>query len=54
MDLDAVRWIGPGYPCKREAAEAVAVVERSAQGNTWIIEGVHGWLADVAFRAPPA
>ena len=45
-DLDVIHW----YPCgrKRDEAETKAQVAEIAVADVWVIEGVYGWLADVA------
>jgi hypothetical protein len=45
-DLDHVHWHADGR--KREEAEAKALVADLATTPVWIIEGVYGWLAEVA------
>ena len=47
-DLDAVHWEGAGYDLKRDEESALAMVRDVAAGNCSIIEGVYGWLAEVA------
>ena len=46
FDLDLVHWHSDGR--KREEADAKARVADLAAGNGWVIEGVYGWLMDVA------
>jgi adenylate kinase family enzyme len=45
-DLDHFHWHADGR--KRNEAEARALVADVATGPAWIIEGVYGWLAEVA------
>lgn len=45
-DLDLVHWHADGR--KRDEADAKARVARVAAGDSWVIEGVYGWLAEVA------
>lgn len=45
-DLDLVHWYSDGR--KRDEADAICRVAEIATGDGWIIEGVYGWLADVA------
>jgi adenylate kinase family enzyme len=45
-DLDHLHWHTDGR--KRGEAEAMALVADVAAGPAWIIEGVYGWLAEVA------
>ena len=48
IDLDLLNWEGDGYGRKRdEDAARRMTLEVSAQ-PLWIIEGVYGWLAEVA------
>ena len=48
IDLDLLNWEGDDYGRKRdEDAARRMTLEVSAQ-PLWIIEGVYGWLADVA------
>ena len=45
-DLDFVHWDADGR--KRDEVDAKARVARVAAGDVWVIEGVYGWLAEVA------
>ena len=45
-DLDLLHWHLDGR--KREEAAAIALVAEVAAGAAWVIEGVYGWLAEVA------
>jgi len=45
-DLDDVHWAADGR--KRPETEAMAQVAKITGGDTWIIEGVYGWLAEIA------
>jgi hypothetical protein len=45
-DLDRFHWLDNGR--KRDEAEAKELVSGVAAGSVWIIEGVCGWLAEVA------
>jgi adenylate kinase family enzyme len=45
-DLDLVHWRRDGR--KRDEAEARAHVAEIAGAGAWVIEGVYGWLAEVA------
>lgn len=45
-DLDLVHWHANGR--KRDEADAKGRVAEIATGDSWIIEGVYGWLAEVA------
>jgi adenylate kinase family enzyme len=48
IDLDMLHWEGNGYGAKREAAVARQMVQEAAAQHVWVIEGVYGWLAEVA------
>jgi len=45
-DLDLLHWHADGR--KREEAEAKILVAEHAAGAAWIIEGVFGWLTEIA------
>ena len=45
-DLDLIHWHDDGS--KRDEVESKALVERISSAPTWIIEGMYGWLAEVA------
>ena len=45
-DLDLVHWHADG--CKRDETDAMGCVADLAEGEGWVIEGVYGWLAEVA------
>lgn len=45
-DLDLIHWHQGGR--KRDEADAKAQVAEIAAGEAWVIEGVYGWLAEVA------
>jgi adenylate kinase family enzyme len=48
IDLDLLDWEGHGYGSKREEAVAREMVREAAVAPGWVIEGVYGWLAEVA------
>jgi adenylate kinase family enzyme len=48
IDLDLLHWEGDGYSAKREEAVSRAMVHEAAATPGWVIEGVYGWLAEVA------
>jgi adenylate kinase family enzyme len=50
IELDSLHWEKPG--CKRDETEARRLVSEAARGGAWVMEGVYGWLAEVA--APSA
>ncbi len=45
-DLDLVHWYPDGR--KRDESDAKARVAEIAATDTWVMEGVYGWLAEVA------
>src|ERR1019366_10250702 len=45
-DLDRFHWLGNGH--KRDEVAAKELVSDVATAAAWIIEGVYGWLAEVA------
>ncbi|MEZ5856652.1 MAG: AAA family ATPase [Hyphomicrobiaceae bacterium] len=46
--LDDVHWDGADYRMKRDEGAARMLIGNAALRPRWIIEGVYGWLADVA------
>ena len=48
VDLDLLHWEGDGYRAKRDKNAARQLVLTAADEPCWIIEGVFGWLAEVA------
>jgi adenylate kinase family enzyme len=48
IDLDALHWEGDDYSVKREEGVARELVREAAAAPRWVIEGVYGWLAEVA------
>jgi len=48
IDLDAIHWEPGGYGTRRDAGTARRLVQEAATGERWVIEGVYGWLAQVA------
>ena len=48
VDLDLLHWEGPGFGVKRNEELAKQMVSGAAADSLWIIEGVYGWLAEVA------
>jgi adenylate kinase family enzyme len=48
IDLDIIHWEADGHGAKRDAETARRMVAAAAADERWIIEGVYGWLADVA------
>ena len=48
VDLDLLHWENDGYGAKREEAVARQLVHEAAAQPGWVIEGVYGWLAEVA------
>src|SRR5260370_11712462 len=54
IDLDLLNWEGNGYGRKRDEDAARRMTLEVSTQPLWIIEGVYGWLAEVALpRAPP-
>jgi hypothetical protein len=47
IDLDRIHWLGK-VGVKRDEGDAKQMVSAHAARPSWIIEGVFGWLADVA------
>jgi adenylate kinase family enzyme len=54
FDLDLLRWEGEGYCVKRDEAVARQMAMEVAARPGWIIEGVFGWLAEVALSQATA
>jgi adenylate kinase family enzyme len=48
VDLDRLHWAGNGYGVKRDEAAARDMVLEVAAKRGWVVEGVFGWLAEVA------
>lgn len=48
IDLDLLHWEPDGYGVKRDENAARQLVGAAADEPRWIIEGVFGWLAEVA------
>lgn len=48
VDLDRIHWEDEGYGRKRDEEIAKRLALAEAAKPRWIIEGVYGWLADVA------
>ena len=48
IDLDLLRWEGEGYGVKRDRTVARQMAFEAAARPGWVIEGVYGWLAEVA------
>lgn len=46
-DLDRVHWLG-AVGTKRDEEQAKSIVAALAEQPRWIVEGVYGWLAEVA------
>ena len=54
IDLDLLHWEDDGYRVKREEEAAKQLVCDAASAPRWIIEGVYGWLAEVALARASA
>jgi adenylate kinase family enzyme len=48
IDLDALHWEDAGYRRKRDEEMARQMTRAAASEPRWIIEGVYGWLVEVA------
>ena len=48
VDLDLLHWAGTGYGVKREEAAARDMAIEVTAKPGWVVEGVFGWLAEVA------
>lgn len=48
VDLDRLHWEDEGYGRKRDVETAKRLTLAEVAKPRWIIEGVYGWLADVA------
>ena len=48
FDLDLIHWKGNGYGEKQDEEVARQKVADLAATDRWVIEGVYGWLAEVA------
>jgi adenylate kinase family enzyme len=48
IDLDLLHWADDGYGAKRDEGVARQMVIEVAAKPRWIVEGVFGWLAEVA------
>ena len=48
VDLDALHWVDAGYGQKRDEEITRGLVVDAAAHPRWIMEGVYGWLAEVA------
>ena len=48
INLDLLHWEGDGYRHKRDENAAKHLVRDASADLYWIIEGVYGWLAEVA------
>jgi adenylate kinase family enzyme len=54
IDLDLLHWEGDGYGVKRDAAVTREMVHEAAAQSAWVMEGVYGWLAEVAIARATA
>lgn len=48
IDLDDLHWEPGGYSVLRAKQQAARDVTIAAEADAWVIEGVYGWLADLA------
>jgi adenylate kinase family enzyme len=54
IDLDLLHWEAGGYGVKRNEEVARKMALEASNQPRWIIEGVFGWLAEVALRKATA
>jgi len=54
IGLDAFHWQGDGYGRKRDEKEARQLVLQATTAPRWVVEGVFGWLVDVAVERATA
>jgi len=48
VELDLLHWEDAGFGVKRNEENAVQMVSDAIEAPLWIVEGVYGWLAEVA------
>ena len=48
FDLDLIHWVDDGFGAKQEEEVARQKVANLTAAERWVIEGVYGWLAEVA------
>jgi len=44
VDLDLIHWEPGGYNIARSCEHAIALTKDAAASNSWVIEGIYGWL----------
>lgn len=44
VDLDLIHWQPGGYDLPRSREDALELVRQAAASESWVIEGVYGWL----------
>jgi adenylate kinase family enzyme len=44
VDLDLIHWEPGGYDIARNNEQAIALTRRAAASDSWVIEGIYGWL----------
>jgi adenylate kinase family enzyme len=54
LDLDLLHWEGNGFGGKRDETVAKTMTHEAAEAPSWVIEGVYGWLAEVAIARATA
>ncbi|WP_347557536.1 adenylate kinase [Robbsia sp. KACC 23696] len=54
VDLDLIHWMPGGFNVARDRTEALQQVQDLASGEAWVIEGIYGWLVDVALASATA
>lgn len=46
LDLDLIHWEPGGYKIARNREAATTLIKDAAISNSWVIEGVYGWLVN--------
>ena len=54
IDLDRIHWDDENFSHKRDEAVARDMVRDAAAAPRWVIEGVYGWLAEIAMARATA
>jgi adenylate kinase family enzyme len=54
VELDLLHWEAEGFGVKRDEAATMLLVSAAADAPLWVIEGVYGWLAEVALSRATA
>lgn len=53
-DLDTIHWEPGGYGVQRDKQVVADDVVALSQADRWIVEGVYGWMAEIAARRATA